>query len=128
MNAYDPIVELQRHGYTEREAAFVALVANHSGYFLRRQYLTAIQRDDGALAQRFLQKIVGHEHARAIEYAAGRHIYHLKSKQIYRIVEQEDSQNRRDKSDGEIKHRLMALDYILAHPARKFFENERVKV
>jgi hypothetical protein len=36
--AYDPIPELQKLGYTEREAAFLYLVGIHSGYFLRRQY------------------------------------------------------------------------------------------
>ena len=34
---YDPISILQNVGYTEREAAFLYLVARHSGYFLRRQ-------------------------------------------------------------------------------------------
>jgi hypothetical protein len=35
-DAYDPIPELRRFGYTEREAAFLYLVGIHSGHFLRR--------------------------------------------------------------------------------------------
>ena len=47
--AYDPISELQKLGYTEREAAFLYLVGIHSGYFLRRQYLAFIEREDEAM-------------------------------------------------------------------------------
>jgi hypothetical protein len=105
---YDPIPELQKLGYTEREAAFLYLVGIHSGYFLRRQYLTFIQREDGAMVQRFLEKSIVLGHAHPIEYAAGRHIYHLKSKLVYRILGQEDSQNRKAKGD-----RQMQVDYGL---------------
>ena len=80
------------------------------------------------MVQRFLQKSIDREHVHRIEYAAGRHIYHLKAKAVYRIIGQEDSQNRRDKSDGEIKLRLMQLDYVLDHPGSKFLESEHAKV
>ena len=76
------------------------------------------------MVQRFLQKSIDREHVHRIEYAAGRHIYHLKAKAVYRIIGQEDSQNRRDKSDGEIKLRLMQLDYVLDHPGCRFLDNE----
>ena len=45
----DPIPDLRKFGYTEREAAFLYLVGIHSGYFLRRQYLTFTEREDGAM-------------------------------------------------------------------------------
>ena len=38
MPDYDPIPLLENAGYTEQEAAFLYLVAVHSGYFLRRQF------------------------------------------------------------------------------------------
>ena len=40
----DPISALESLGYTEREAAFLYLVAAHSGYFLRRQFDYFIDR------------------------------------------------------------------------------------
>jgi hypothetical protein len=52
----------------------------------------------------------------------------LKAKLLYRLINQPDSQNRREKSDREIKLRLMQLDYILDHPGRKFLESESAKV
>ena len=41
--AYDPIRELRKFGYTERESAFLYLVGVNSGYFLRRQFLKLAQ-------------------------------------------------------------------------------------
>jgi hypothetical protein len=125
---YDPIPELEKFGYTEREAAFLYLVGIHSGYFLRRQYLTFIKREDGAMVQRFLEKTIRFEHVFPIEYAAGRHIYHLKSKLIYRILGQEDSQNRRVKGDRQIKARLMQVDYLLDHFGEPSLETAEQKV
>ena len=43
----DPILALESFGYTEREAAFLYLVAVHSGYFLRRQFDYFIDRRNG---------------------------------------------------------------------------------
>jgi hypothetical protein len=126
--AYDPIPELRKLGYTEREAAFLYLVGIHSGYFLRRQYLAFIEREDGAMVQRFLQKAVELQHVQPIEYAAGRHIYHLKSKLIYRILGQEDSQNRRVKGDRQIQARLMQVDYLLDHFGEQFLETSKQKL
>jgi hypothetical protein len=125
---YDPIPELKKLGYTAREAAFLYLVGIHSGYFLRRQYLTFIQREDGAMVQRFLEKSIRLGHAHPIEYATSRHIYHLKSKLIYRILCQEDSQNRRVKGDRQIKARLMQVDYLLDHFGEPFLETAEQKV
>jgi len=127
-SGYDPVPDIERLGYTEREAAFLYLVAIHSGYCLRRQFLYFIERDDGAIVQRFLQKGVEREHLRPIEYATGRHVYHLKAKLLYWLIAQPDSRNRREKSDWEIKLRLMQLDYVLDHPAQKFLESEAAKV
>jgi hypothetical protein len=126
--AYDPIPELRKLGYTERESAFLYLVGMHSGYFLRRQFLGFIEREDGAMAQRFLQKSNDLSHVHAIEYAAGRHIYHLKSKLIYRVLGVEDSQNRRLKGDRQIKARLMQVDYLVEHSGERFLETTRKKV
>jgi hypothetical protein len=68
---YDPIYSLEAVGYLEREAAFLYLVAVHSGYFLRRQYAQFIKRDSGALATRFLAKAARLNHLRIIECGQG---------------------------------------------------------
>ncbi len=127
-STYDPIPEFQKLGYTERESAFLYLIGIHSGYFLRRQYLAFIDRQDGAMVQRFLQKGIDLRHVHPVEYAAGRHIYHVKSKLIYRILGQEDSQNRREKGDRQILARLMQVNFLLEHFGEQFLETSQQKV
>jgi hypothetical protein len=125
---YDPIPELRKFGYTAREASFVYLVAMHSGYFLRRQFLAFLKRQDGAMVQNFLRKSAALDHVRPIEYAQGRHIYHLCSRSVYRTLGEEDSQARRVKADREIKSRLMQLDYVLDHLEDRFLETAETKL
>jgi hypothetical protein len=50
MSACDPIPDIERLGYTPREAGFLALVAMHSGFFLRRHFNHYLHKEDGGLA------------------------------------------------------------------------------
>ncbi len=125
----DPIVTFQALGYTEREASFLYLVAMHSGYFLRRQFDYFIDRQKGAIAQNFLEKARRAGHIEIIDYGESRHVYHLFSKPIYRLVGNAESQNRRRKGDGLIRARLIALDYVLENDGDHFLggEEERMR-
>jgi hypothetical protein len=124
---HDPIGIIEYFGYTEREASFLYLVAVHSGYFLRRQFDSFIDLKSGAIAQHFLLKAKRSGHIAALDFGQQRHVYHLCHKDFYRVLEDPDSQNRRRKSDGEIKLRLMALDYVLLHLADNFLESREAK-
>jgi len=124
----DLISTIQKLGYTLREASFLYLVGSHSGYFLRRQFDTFIERVDGAIATHFLGKAIQLGHVDALNFSQNRHVYHLISKTIYRFLGNEDSQNRRLKGDEEIQRRLMALDYILENRVRKFLAGEQERV
>ncbi len=120
--ATDPILALESLGYTEREAAFVYLVAAHSGYFLRRQFDYFIDRQKGAIAQSFLDKAQRIGHARSIDLPQGRKVYHLFAKPIYRLLGDAESQNRRVKLDASIRVRLIALDYVLENSTEHYLE------
>jgi hypothetical protein len=120
MNTY-ALESLMRIGYTDREATFIYMVAVHSGYFLQRQYTESVNRKRGGIATRFIRKAIGLGHIRALLCSEGRHIYHLSGKQVYRAIDQGDSQSRRLKSNPEIKRRLVALDYILLNLGRQSF-------
>ena len=109
----DVIRALKSLGYTEREAAFLYLVAVHSGYFLRRQYDYFIDRQKGAIAARFLEKARRMGHIQVFDSGHGRQIYHLFHRPIYRLIGDPESQNRRTKSDPQVRSRLITLDYIL---------------
>src|SRR5882762_3192829 len=112
---YDAIDTIRCLGYSERQASFIFTVAVHSGYFLRRQFNFSVQRRRGWIAANFLAKAKRAGHVREIQCAPGRLLYQLCAKQIYRIVGQKDSPNRRTKSPREIRRKLIMLDYVLAH-------------
>ena len=118
---YDAIDTIRCLGYSERQASFIYTVAVHSGYFLRRQFNFSVQRRRGWIAANFLAKAKRAGHVREIQCAPGRLLYQLCAKQIYRIVGQKDSPNRRAKSPREIRRRLIMLDYVLAHLGKQEF-------
>lgn len=120
MTDYDPIPDLVQLGYTCREASFLFLVGQSSGYFLGRQYSRFLQRKPGALIQQFVQKAAAYGHISILDYGQRRHVYHLKSRTVYRLLGDEESQNRRSKGDEEVKTKLMILDYVLQRPGEAF--------
>ena len=123
----DPIVALESLGYTEREAAFLYLVAIHSGYFLRRQFDYFIDRNRGGTVMRFLEKARIQGYVQFFDCAHGRQVYHLFHKSIYRMLGVPDSQNRRVKGDGDVRARLMKLDYVLENGSERFLESDEEK-
>lgn len=119
---------LQSLGYTEREAAFLYLVATHSGYFLRRQFNYFIERNKGFLAQRFVEKAHAAGHVETIDYGQGFYIYHLFSKPLYRLLGIAESQNRRRKGDNAIRVRLMTLDYVLENDDEHYLKSDEERL
>ncbi len=124
---YDPIPLLENAGYTEQEAAFLYLVAVHSGYFLRRQFCRFIARDRGKLADRFIQKGRQLAHLQVIECGQARHVYHLTSRPVYLVALRKDSQHRRFKGYGCMQSRLLILDFVLDNLAETVLEDESAK-
>ena len=121
------IASLQRLGYTAREAAFLSLVALHGGYFIRRQY-QRFAGYRGRLEERFLRRADSLGHIRSEIYPNRTEVYHVFARAIYRAVGDEDNRNRRPRSAFSIKAKLMALDFVLAHPAAQFLATEGEKL
>lgn len=125
---HDPIPALQALGYTEREAAFLYLVANHSGYFLRRQFDWFIDRNKGSIVSRFIAKARAAGHIEFLDYKQGWYVYHLCSRAVYRWCGDPESQLRRRKADAKVRARLMALDYVLANEEDHYLASESDRV
>jgi hypothetical protein len=126
--AIDPIIALESLGYTRREAAFLYLVALHSGYFLRRQFDYFIDRNRGGIVSRFLEKARINGHVQFLDSRHGRQVYHLFSKTIYRLAGNPDSQNRRVKGDADVRARLMRLDYVLENDQEHYLASDEEKL
>src|SRR5262245_23126981 len=124
----DPLVMLRRLGYLEREAAFLHLVAVHSGYFIRRQYADFLGQKRGRPDADLVEKVLRRGHARPLAYAYRPVLYHLCTRRFYRAIRQPENRHRRERSPSAIRAKLMALDYVLAHPGRRFLGSEKEKV
>ncbi|MGH9486998.1 MAG: hypothetical protein ACRD04_05345 [Terriglobales bacterium] len=115
-------------GYSEREAAFLRMVAMHSGVFLTRQYMAYTGAGYGKAVHGFIAKLVTKRHGRPISYGDNQTLYHLTNKRIYRVLGIEDSNNRRARSDATLKVRLMALDFVLPDAGVRWLETEAEKI
>lgn len=128
MTQFNPIPDIERLGYTPREAGFLALVAAHSGYFLRRHFNHYLGKEDGGLAHSFLTKAQVKQHIRVLPLSQRRFVFHLCSRTVYRLSGVSDSQNRRTKGDRAIKTLLLSLDYVLDHHEQAFLRTQQQKM
>jgi hypothetical protein len=124
----EQIAVLGNLGYTELEARFLYLVATHSGYFTRRQFLTFTAKSKGWSVHQFTSKVLERGHARAVEYGRQTYIYNLYSRRIYDAIGKTNLRNRRRLSKFSVHTRLLILDFVLAHPDEHYLETEAEKV
>ncbi len=119
---------LPRFGYTDRQAAFLRLVALHSGYFVARQYDQFIGTGPGGPRRRFLVQVAAKGHVRKLPSCDRTVIYHLCARRFYAALGIENSRNRRPHEPFGIKTRLMTLDFVLRHPAVQVLSTEDEKL
>lgn len=122
------IAYIRRLGYNETEATFLYLVATHSGYFTRSQFLRYTQQSKGCLVHGFTTKTLTQGHATAKEYGYQTLVFHLFSRQIYGAIDKDNLRNRRQLSKELIRTRLLILDFVLCDPNRQHLETEADKV
>ena len=104
------------------------LVATHSGYFTRSQFLRYTQQTKGCLVHRFTTKTLTQGHATAKEYGYQTLVFHVFSRQIYGAIDKDNLRNRRQLSKELIRTRLLILDFVLSDPNRQYLETEADKV
>jgi len=119
---------LTRLGYTEREGAFVCLVALNGGFFLRRQFCTFAKSGDGGTATAFIEKLIRNEHGRMVTGFGNLHVYHVFARPVYNAIGEENNRNRRERAAVAMKNRLMSLDFVLDLPLRSYLSTEQEKV
>ena len=100
----DRAAALMVHGWTRREAEWLALVSLHSGVFLRSQYLAFIGRTNPALAHRFIRRC--RKHAVEQPWNGSRlRLCRIAARRIYRVLGVE-----------HIRHRRAAAPEIVLRP------------
>lgn len=129
MTLTDRAQGLESLGFTERQARFLAVVALHGGYCLRRQYVAFSNVAYGKNVRDFLDSLVEHQFAQRFSLRADRgHIYHVCSRTIYRAIRDEDNRNRREASGAQIARKIMLLDFVLTHSDVEWLAAEADKV
>src|SRR5713226_10006511 len=123
----DQLARVLDFGYTEVEARFLYLVATHSGYFTVRQFLDFAKAKSGKRNARLVENLFSLGHASAQRYTRRSLVYHLCSLQLYSAIGKDYLRNRREHELAHIKTRLLALDFILAHPKEDYFETAEAK-
>jgi hypothetical protein len=106
------------HGFTQRQATFLALVMRHSGVCVPRQYAQVAGIAQGAKCNAFFGRLVRRRHARAIECVHNRaRLYLAHSRLLYHAIGEPSSRYRRPVSPRLALERVMLLDAILSTPA-----------
>jgi hypothetical protein len=129
MTFEDRVRALDAFGFTPRQTRFMATVALHSGYCLRRQYGAFAGVRYGKNVCDFLETLVERQLAERFTQRADRGlIYHLQARALYRALGQDENRNRRAASAALIARKIMVLDYVLAHPEVEWLATEEDKV
>jgi hypothetical protein len=112
------IQAIVNHGFTERQAQFLALVIRHAGVCVPRQYAQVAGIAQGAKCNAFFDRLVRRGHARAIECVHNRaRLYLVHSRLLYHAIGEPSSRYRRPVSPRLALDRLMLLDAMLSTPA-----------
>lgn len=120
---------LEPLGFTPRQARFLAIVALHSGYCLRRQYEVSAGVHYGKNLRALFDELVTRRLAERSTLRADRgHVYHLCGRQLYRVLGLDTSRHRRPISAAGVARRLMVLDYVLSAPGTEWLATEADKV
>src|SRR3954451_9441369 len=118
------VAAIRQLGYSRCEAEFVALVALHSGFFVRRQY----HADRGKADATLVRKLCIKGHAAVVPGSGREQVLHINGKAIYRVLGQDDNRHRRAHESFYIRAKLMLLDYVLSERPARFLATAEEKV
>ncbi len=112
------IQAIANHGFTKRQARFLAQVMRHAGVCVPRQYAQVAGIAQGAKCNAFFNRLVRRGHARAIECVHNRaRLDLIHSGLLYHAIGEPSSRYRRPASPRLALERVMLLDAMLSTPA-----------
>ena len=120
-------------GWPDREATWIALVALHTGVFLRSQLCHFLDDSARMIASRIvrtlIEKRLASEDNRAI-FPGGARAVLLTSNTFYRVLNISNVRHRRGKraTDAVLMRRLLSLDYLIERPSLTWLATEADKV
>ena len=121
---------LEAHGWTGREAEWIALVCLHSGVFTRAQFCCYFEAHRSA-ARRIVRTLVTRKEAVETDVIlsnGGGKTCRISGKPIYRALGVENIRHRRKANRSVVMRRLLSLDFVLEHPGMNWLPTEGEKV
>lgn len=119
---------LQWFGYTARQAAFLRLVMQFGGYFVRRHVAAFLGGGDGGLTTDFVRQLVARRHATCAVYQRKTQVLHVFAKPLYAAIGEPDNRNRRAAEPATIVRKLLTIDVVLAHKTEVFLATAGEKI
>jgi len=129
MTTQERVNALMAHGFTQRQAVFVAMVLLHSGVCVPRQYCAFVGTGWGQVARDFFDKLSDRKLATMYPGgASGGSIFHLHRKSLYRAIGEPNSRLGRRGTVTRAVERLMVLDAVLANRDIPWLATENEKI
>lgn len=118
MRVDEHLAALGTLGFTARQTRFLATVALHGGYCLRRQFTAFAGIKHGKNIRAFFEELVRRRLVETTQPRADRgRVYHVTSRSLYGLLGQDEGRHRRVASAALIARRIMILDHVLDRPA-----------
>ena len=113
---------------SDREARFVWIVANATGYFLGKHIDLFFNVKKGRARKDFIEKLKRKRLIKEFSFANRTKVYHLISRRLYALLEQENSRLRKAHENIYIAKRLLLLDFLISNIDKNFLFTEQEKV
>lgn len=129
MNTSDIVRTIAERGFTERQARFLVLIAQHSGVCVMRQYSRFAGIVFGQKTRKFFARLERLGWVSTYDCAHNRaRIYHLRHRDLYAAIGEPDSRLRRPPAVPRALERLMVLDAILENPDITWLSTPEAKI
>ncbi len=115
-------------GFKPREAEWIALVALHSGVFLRSQYGRFRGGGSRMQSRRLVTTLLQSGLAADSDVPGLGQLCRLKSRAVYRALGAEHIRHRRDAAQATVLRRLLSLDFVLGELEAPWLPTEPEKV
>ena len=122
---------IQELGFKLEDAEWIALVALHSGVFLRSQYGRFVGGSGSTARVRALRMVEAlqlRRYAEEFDMPEIGRVCRLKSRTVYRVLGAEHIRHRRSAAQSTLLRRLLSLDFVLGEIGAPWLPTEAEKV
>lgn len=114
--------------FTDREARFIWIVANATGYFLRRHIREFFNTADGKATTKFIEKLKKQRLIKEFKGMRRTRVYHLYNAGLYNVLDQPNTTFKKPHENVYISKRLMLLDFLIQNQNNNYIFKTEEKI